>query len=388
MLFCDSIRKIPCFMIRRTIQSRLASQLGKGKVVVLYGARQVGKTTLLKALLPQGADTLWLDGDDAATAALFEQRNIALLQSRLGRYRTVVIDEAQRIPEVGIGLKMLADHLPELQVVATGSSAFELAGKVNEPLTGRKREFHLHPLSFGELAAHHGLLEEEKLLAHRMVFGHYPEVVGATGHERDALKELATSYLYKDILAWQGIQKPEKLAKLLQALAHQIGSPVTYHELGQLVGLDNQTVEKYIHLLEQAFVIFRLGSFSRNLRNELKRGRKIYFTDNGIRNAVISAYQPLELRQDIGPLWENFLMSERRKHLDNSNWPGNRYFWRTSSQLEVDLVEESDGKLDAYEFKWNPKAKGHVSIGWRNAYPESTQQVIHRENYLEFLGQV
>lgn len=326
-----------------------------------------------------------MDGDDASTTALFEQRNIALLRSRLERYRTVVIDEAQRVPDIGIGLKLLTDHLPKLNVVATGSSAFELAGRVNEPLTGRKREFHLHPLSFGELAGHHGLLEEEHLMPHRMVFGYYPEVVGAQGHEREALQELATSYLYKDILAWQGIKKPDKLAKLLQALAFQIGSPVTYHELGQLVGLDNQTVEKYIHMLEQAFVIFRLGSFSRNLRNELKRARKIYFADNGIRNAVIAAYQPLDLRQDIGPLWENFMMSERRKHLDNMNWPGNRWFWRTASQLEVDLVEESNGKLNAFEFKWNPKAKGYVSLGWRKAYPESGHKVIHRDNYLEFL---
>lgn len=374
-------------MIDRLLSDRLSAQLGKGKVILLFGARQVGKTTLLKHILPQGEETLWLDGDEASTAALFSQRNVGLLKARFGRYRTVVIDEAQRIPEIGLGLKLLADHLPDLQVVATGSSAFELAGKVNEPLTGRKREFHLHPLSFGELAAHHGLLEEERLIDHRMVFGYYPEVIAAVGNERATLNELASSYLYKDILAWQGIKKPDKLTKLLQALAFQVGSTVSYHELGQLAGLDNQTVERYILMLEQAFVIFRVGPFNRNLRNELKRSRKIYFTDNGIRNAVIAAYQPLELRQDIGALWENFLMSERRKYRDNSAWTGNRYFWRTSAQQEVDLIEDVDGALNAYEFKWNPKAKGRVSLAWERAYPESTREVIHRENYLGFLGQ-
>lgn len=372
--------------VLRSLAPRIQARLGGGKAIILFGARQVGKTTLLKELVPPGEQVLWLDGDDAATAALFEQRNIALLRARLQRYRTVVIDEAQRIPEVGLGLKLITDHLPGVQVIATGSSAFELAGKVNEPLTGRKWEYQLFPLSFGEMAAHHGLLEEERLLGHRLVHGYYPEVVAAAGNEREVLSTLANSYLYKDVLAWQGIRKPDKLTKLLQALAFQIGNQVSYHELGQMAGLDNETVEKYILLLEQAFVIFRLGSFSRNLRTELKRGRKICFVDNGIRNAVIAAYQPLDLRQDTGALWENFLMSERRKYLMNAGTAGNAYFWRTTAQQEVDLVEEADGQLRAYEFKWNPKAKGRIPLSWQRAYPGSMAEVIHRENYLPFLG--
>lgn len=372
--------------VARLLLPRLRDRLGDGKAIVLLGARQVGKTTLLKELVPPSDKTLWLDGDDAGTAALFEQRSIAVFRSRLAGKRTLVIDEAQRIPEVGRGLKLITDHLPDLQVIATGSSAFELAGKVNEPLTGRKWEYHLYPLSFAEMAAHHGLLEEERMLSHRMVFGYYPDVVASPGKEQDVLRGLSTSYLYKDLLMWQGIKKPDKLIKLLQALAFQIGNTVSNHELGQITSLDNETVEKYILLLEQAFVIFRHGPFSRNLRNELKRNRKIYFHDNGIRNAIISAYQPLDLRQDVGALWENFLMSERRKHLAYSGSEANNWFWRTLEQQEIDLIEEANGQLRAFEFKWNPAAKARIPLAWKRAYPTSSAEIIHRENYLPFLG--
>ncbi len=372
--------------VPRLLLPLLRKRLGTRKAIILLGARQVGKTTLLKELVPPSGKVLWLDGDDAGTAALFERRSIAAFRSRLAGRRTVVIDEAQRIPEVGRGLKLITDHLPGVQVIATGSSAFELAGKVNEPLTGRKWEYHLYPLSFGEMAAHHGVLEEERMLPHRLVFGCYPDVVNSPGKEQEVLRGLSTSYLYKDLLMWQGIKKPDKLAKLLQALAFQIGHTVSYHEIGQITGLDNETVEKYILLLEQAFVIFRHGPFSRNLRNELKRSRKIYFHDNGIRNAIISAYQPLDLRQDIGPLWENFLMSERRKLLAYSGVASSSWFWRTLEQQEIDLVEESNGRLRAFEFKWSPKAKGRIPLTWQRAYPKSTTEIIHRDNYLPFLG--
>jgi len=372
--------------IPRFLLPRLRERLGDHKAIVLFGARQVGKTTLLKEIVPANDQTLWLDGDDAGTAALFAQRNIPTFKARFAGRRTVVIDEAQRIPEVGIGLKLITDHMPEVQVIATGSSAFELAGKVNEPLTGRKWEYHLYPLSFGEMAAHHGVFEEERRVNERLLFGYYPEVVASPGKEKEVLRGLSNSYLYKDILMWQGIKKPDKLTKLLQALAFQIGNPVSNSELGQITGLDNETVEKYILLLEHTFVIFRHGPFSRNLRNELKRNRKIYFHDNGIRNAVIAAYQPMELRQDIGALWENWLMSERRKHLAYSGAWTNSWYWRTMGQQEIDLVEESDGKLRAFEFKWNPKAKGRIPLTWKRAYPDSTAEIIHRENYLPFLG--
>jgi predicted AAA+ superfamily ATPase len=297
----------------------------------------------------------------------------------------VVLDEAQRIKDIGVKLKLITDQLPDIQLIVTGSSSFDLANQVNEPLTGRKWEYHMYPLSFAEMAAHHGLLDEKRLIPHRLVYGYYPDVVNHPGEEREILKLLSDSYLYKDILMWEQIKKPEKLVKLLQALAFQIGSKVSYSELGQTCGLDAKTIEKYIVLLEQCFVIFRLGSFSRNLRNELKNSRKIYFYDTGIRNAVIADFSIPETRRDTGALWENFLISERKKKLAYSHLWKNTWFWRTVSQQEIDYLEEGDGVLQAFEFKWNPGAKYKKPRTFLEAYPECTITLITPDNADEFL---
>jgi predicted AAA+ superfamily ATPase len=272
-----------------------------------------------------------------------------------------------------------------VKLVATGSSSFDLAGQISEPLTGRKREFTLFPISFYEMVNFHGLLDETRMLPHRLIYGYYPEIVNSPGSERPLLQELSDSYLYKDILALDKIKKSEHLTKLLRALAFQIGSQVSFTELGQLCGLDNKTIEKYIKVLEQAFIVFRLGSYSRNLRNELKASRKIYFIDNGIRNALITDYRPSELRDDIGKLWENFLISERFKRNAYSFGYASMWFWRTQKQQEINYLEELDGRLFAYEFKWNPARKTKQPAAFQEAYPNSTFSVIHRDNFADFL---
>jgi len=303
----------------------------------------------------------------------------------LGSKRYVVIDEAQRIENIGIKLKLLIDELTDIQLIATGSSSFDLANRLNEPLTGRKWEYKLYPLSFGEMVNHHGLLEEKRLLPHRMVYGYYPDVVTHPGDEKELLRLLSDSYLYKDILAWEQVKKPEKLLNLLQAIAFQVGNQVSYNELGQLSGLDAKTVEKYIVLLEQCYVIFRLGSFSRNLRNELKKSKKIYFYDNGIRNAVIANFALIENRQDTGLLWENFIISERQKKLAYEQIWRNCWFWRTKEQKEIDYIEEGNGQIHGFEFKWSPTAKYVKPKQFLAAYPESALSVITAENMEEFL---
>jgi hypothetical protein len=372
-------------MIKRILEKRIRSRLFSGKAVLLMGPRQTGKTTLLHALFDGAPDVKWLNGDDPETRHLLEEVTTLKWRRILGNSKILVLDEAQRIADIGLKIKLLTDQVPEVQVVASGSSAFELANRVNEPLTGRKWAYHLFPMSYGEMEAHHGFVEEHKRIPERLVYGYYPEVVNHPGEERAVLGQLMDSFLYKDILMWERIQKPEKLTRLLQALAFQVGSEVSYHELGQLVELDNQTVEKYINLLEQTFIIFRLPPLSRNLRKELKRKRKIYFYDNGLRNAIIAQFQPLELRQDIGALWENWLISERKKALHYQGIHANTFFWRTQDQQEIDYIEERDGTFWAYEMKWSAKAKPSFSKTFTQAYPAHELQVIHRENYYEWL---
>jgi predicted AAA+ superfamily ATPase len=275
--------------------------------------------------------------------------------------------------------------LPEIQLVATGSSSFDLANKIDEPLTGRKREYKLFPVSFKEMAHQNGLLEELRVIPSRLVFGYYPEVITSTGNEKEVLKEIMEGYLYKDILSFDRIRKSDKLIKLLRTLAFQIGSEVSYSELGKIAGLDNETVENYIQILEKAYIIFRLGAFSRNLRKELTRSRKIYFYDNGNRNSLIADFSLPEIRQDIGVLWENFVISERKKYLHYNNIWVNCYFWRTSDQQEIDFIEECDGKLNAYEIKWNPHRKAHLPLTFARAYPDHSFDVITKENFERFL---
>lgn len=372
-------------MIQRQLESVLIKRLFGGKAIILLGARQTGKTALLKKIAAKYKNSLWLNADEQQVQAMFEQPSATRLNTIFKNKKMVIIDEAQRISDIGIKLKLITDTNKTLQLIATGSSAFELPNKINEPLTGRKWEFRLFPISFSEMEKHHGFFEEQKLLPHRLVYGYYPEVVNNGGNEMDILKSLSDSYLYKDILMWEQIKKPDKLIKLMQALAFQVGNQVSYNELGQLVGLNNETVEKYILLLEQTFIIFRLNSFSRNLRNELKSSRKIYFYDNGIRNALIANFNPIELRNDAGALWENFMISERMKKNAYAQKFVNSYFWRTHEQQEIDYIEEQNGKLLAVEFKWNAKTKNKLPKTFLNTYTKAECKTITPENFEEFI---
>ncbi|MFM7487435.1 MAG: ATP-binding protein, partial [Cytophagales bacterium] len=361
-------------------------KLADPKAILLLGPRQAGKSTLIEliqATLAQSV-TFW-NGDETDIRSMLEKPTSTRLKALIGKNKTVVIDEAQRIENIGICIKLITDNLKTVKVLATGSSAFELANKVNEPLTGRKWEYHLYPLSFEEMTKHSSLLDEKRLLHHRLVYGYYPEIVTSPGNEQALLKQLANSYLYKDILTWERIQKPDKLEKLAQALAFQMAQLISYYELGQTCGLNAETVEKYIQLLEKAFIVFRLPAFSRNQRNELKKSYKIYFYDNGLRNAIINHFNPVNLRNDVGQLWENWFISERLKFLNNHQKNTNRFFWRTLAQQEVDYVEEANGKTIAYECIWNAKKKGKLSRAFINAYPKAETHVVHPENAEEFL---
>ena len=378
--------KIPRKMIHRTLEDNIRPLLGGNKAIIIIGARQVGKSTLLNQLLGDNKDTLWMNGDDTDIQDLFKNMSSTRLRALIGNSKYVVIDEAQRIPDIGIRLKLITDQIPSVQVIATGSSSFELTSKVNEPLTGRKREFKMFPLIFGEMVKNTSLLDELRMIPHRLVYGYYPEVVCNQGDEKAILKELSDSYLYKDILALDNINKPDKLTRLLKALALQIGSQVSYNEIGNLIGLDSKTVEKYVDMLEKAFIIFRLGSFSRNLRNELKASRKIYFWDLGIRNAVIGNLAQIENRNDVGELWENFAISERLKLNIYRNSFAQSWFWRTQQQKEIDYIEEEDADIKAFEFKWNErKANVKCPESFSTAYPNVKYVVITPKNIEEFL---
>lgn len=351
------------------------------------GARQVGKSTLLRQVLGERDDVMWINGDDIDVRQLFENMTAARMKALLGNRHILVIDEAQRIPEIGLRMKVIADQLPDVQLFASGSSSFQLASKVSESLTGRKREFQMFPLSFAEMVNHTDLLTEMRMLPHRLIFGYYPEVVCSPNEEREVLRELSSSYLYRDILQIDGINKPEKLQKLLQALALQIGDQISYREIGQLVGLDAKTVERYIDILEKSYIVFRLGSYARNMRNELKQSKKIYFYDLGIRNAVISDFRIAESRTDIGAMWENFVIAERIKQVSYSRDFVNLWFWRTQQQQEIDLIEEKDGQIKAFEIKWNPhKATVKVPGGFKHAYPDAEFQVITPQNFDQYLA--
>lgn len=372
-------------MIKRIIAERIAKMLTLKKTIVIYGARQVGKSCLLQMIWSGDSDVLWLNGEETQTRQLFENVDMGRLRMMLSGRKTIILDEAQNILNIGLQLKRIKDTMPDVQVIATGSSSFDLANKINEPMTGRKLEMKMFPLCYQELVNHFGAFEENSQLEHRLVYGCYPEVVCSSGMERELLANLTSSYLYKDILTWEHIKKSERLTRLLQALALQIGSQVSYTELGNLCGLDNKTVERYISLLEQAFIVFRLPSFARNVRNELKFSKKIYFYDLGIRNALIGNFSPLDMRSDAGQLWENYLVSERIKISNYRGFYGHHYFWRNQKQAEIDFLEEEDGRLRAYEFKWNTKRQVQAPASFAQSYPEATFTVVTRDNYHDFL---
>ncbi len=375
-------------MIERILDSKIKTRLFKGKAIIILGPRRVGKTTLIKKIeKDMEGKTLFLDGDEPDDRKRLSEPSSSELKKLVGGNKILMIDEAQRIKNIGLTLKLITDKIPEVQVIVTGSSSFELANQIKEPLTGRKFEYHLFPFSEGELISHNGETEERRLLESRLIYGMYPEVVlpGGGGGERETLKEFSGSYLYKDVFAFNEIRKPELLQKLVEALALQIGSEVSINELAQIAGSDPMTIERYVNMLENAFVVFRLRSFSRNVRNELKKSRKFYFYDNGIRNAIISNFNSLSLRTDTGALWENFIISERMKYLHYHDIYPNCYFWRTTQQQEIDYIEEMDGKLHAFEFKWNPNKKVSFPKTFADAYPDSEMKTINRDDIVAWL---
>ncbi len=330
---------------------------------------------------------LWLNCDDPAVRTNLENVSLNRLQAFLKSFEVVVIDEAQRVRNIGITMKLITDEIKSVQLLVSGSSALELANEINEPLTGRKWEYFLFPISWLEYENYAGSFQALQNLNQRIVFGMYPDVIVGEGEEKTILSQLAGSYLFKDILNVQGIRKPELLDKLVKALAFQLGNEVSFNELARMLEVDRKTIESYIYLLEQAFIITRLQPLSRNLRSEINTSRKIYFWDTGIRNALIGNYESLPNRQDAGALWENFLLIERIKHLHYNSIHGSRYFWRTKMQQEIDYIEERDGKLFAYEFKMNPKAKYRFSKTFTTAYPQTSTKVISTENFHDFLTQ-
>lgn len=374
-------------MYTRDLQSIIQERCFQGKAIILLGARQVGKTTLLKKIIhEQQVDALYLNCDEPQTAAALTNCNLKELQMVIGANKFVVIDEAQKVDNIGLTLKLIVDNMTDVQVIATGSSAFELRNCLNEPLTGRKYEYQMFPISSKEIYQSSGYIDLKGLLETRLIYGSYPDILNHASDARELLRMLTDSYLYKDILATDNLRKPDVLDKLLRALAFQVGSEVSYNELAQTVGTDSKTVERYIDLLEKCYIIFRLHGLSRNLRNELKKAKKIYFYDNGVRNAVIQQFAPLELRNDAGALWENFFISERIKRNHYQQNYCNIYFWRTKSQLEIDYIEEQNGQMTAFEMKWNPK-KSNTSIPetFLNAYDVKETVIITPDNYLDYL---
>lgn len=373
---------------QRTIQSQIEAKLFNNKIIVLYGARRVGKTTLSKMLLEKYPNSKYVNCELLQNKMALETTNSELLKSFIGNYQLIILDEAQHIIDIGLVLKIIVDTFPEIQIIATGSSSFDLRNKVSEPLTGRSRKFLLYPFSIEELRGNFGQIESDARLASILRFGLYPEVVNKPEEEAiEELNDIASNYLYKDVLQFERLKRPELLLNLLRAIAFQIGNELSYNELSRLLGENIHTIKRYIELLEKSFVIFRLTSFSRNLRKEIEKGQKIFFYDLGIRNAIIQNFNPLELRNDIGGLWENFCIAERIKYLNNHRIFANTYFWRTYDQKEIDFIEEHNGKLTTFEFKFNKQAKVKIPTEFLNEYHDSSFKVIHKLNYFDLLKQ-
>lgn len=376
--------------IPRAFSEVFIKRLVPGKVVVLLGARRVGKTSFLEWLKSnelKNEKVLSIDGEDILSAEVFKQRNFENYKRLIGSHTVLIIDEAQKIPEIGLALKFIADKFSELKIIATGSSMFDLTNKLGEPLTGRKFTISIFPLSQLELSQYENLIQTKSLLETRLIYGSYPETLKYdTYNDKEAyLHELVNSYLLKDILEFDGIRNASKMFDILRLIAFQIGSEVSLDEIANKIGIARNTVEKYLDLLTKVFVLFKINGFSRNLRNEITKTSRWYFYDNGIRNALISNFNQLYLRNDTGQLWENYLISERMKFQNYKEINSNNYFWRTYDQVEIDLIEERKGKLFAYEIKWNMKKNPKPPKSWTNAYPESDFQIINQENYLDFI---
>ena len=370
-------------ILKRTIQESIEKSLFKEKALIIYGARQTGKTTLVSTIQKQCKNSLFLNCDEIDVRQKLSNKTSTELKSLIGNKKLVIVDEAQRVENIGLTIKLIVDNFKGIQIIATGSSSFELSDKIKEPLTGRNIEFHLYPFSLEELGTLYKKYELSRLIEERMIFGMYPEVV--LTKDKEMLLQLADNYLYKDILVYQNIKNHDVLLKLLQSLALQIGNEVSYNEIGSILGIDKKTVGNYVNILEKAFIIFRLKPFSRNLRNELKKLRKIYFYDLGIRNALINNFNPLSIRQDSGALFENFIIAERIKHNQNHRLKKNIYFWRTHQQKEIDYLEEDAGKLKGFEIKLSKKTSKPAEE-FLSAYPNSSIDLINRDNCLNFLS--
>ena len=371
----------------RYLESQTDTILKKGKVFVLYGPRRVGKTELIRMMIAGFNGKIFSGtGDNQEVRELLSAQKLSQLQTAFGSYQLLFIDEAQRIPEVGYALKLLIDHFPEMIILVTGSSSFDLSNKIGEPLTGRNTLRNLFPISILELYQQFGGMYVLQKLENLLIYGAYPDVLNATSAEdkKEYLISIRDSYLLKDILELESIKNPSKLSDLLKLLAFQIGQEVSLNELSNSLGIAKQSVERYLDLLEKTFIIKKIGGFSRNLRKELVKTARYFFWDNGIRNALINNFNPIIQRNDIGMLWENFLYMERLKTKSYKRIFASDYFWRTYDRQEIDLIEERDGKLFAYEFKWQPQ-KVKAPKAWTDAYPDSEFQIISKENFLEFL---
>lgn len=366
--------------------NEIDSALAAGKVLVVFGPRQVGKTTLLQQYLQDKDSYLFVSGEDIHVQELLGQQSIEKLQQFVVGKWLLVIDEAQAVPGIGLALKLLHDHCPDLKIIATGSSSFDLAKSVGEPLTGRKVTLQLFPLSQMELGAQEDRVATKANLSSRLIYGAYPEIVLEQDEQikQQRLSELVSSYLFKDILQLEGVRQSGKITRLLQLLAMQIGKPVSISELGQQLGMDSRTVDRYLDLLVKNFVLITLGGFSRNLRKEISKNYRFYFYDLGVRNALLNQYNDLAVRSDVGALWENYLVLERLKKQAYQKLQRNNYFWRTYDQQEIDWVEEYDGQLDGYEFKWSQQ-KVKVPAAWSKNYPQASFAVITPDNYLDFI---
>ena len=376
-------------LIKRLLLAQLQNALTPGKVLVLYGPRQVGKTTLVQEMLANVSRPYqYINADELVYREALASQDRRTLGDLLGENQLLVIDEAQRVPNIGLNLKILVDNYPHAAILATGSASFELANKISEPLTGRKRTLNLYPISYAEIVQKWGAFEAKAQLERWLVWGGYPAVVTAESSSlrQTLLGELVGSYLYRDILELEGIRRSDKIVDLLRLLAFQIGQEVSLAELASNLALNRQTVGRYLDLLEKVFVIFKVSGFSRNLRKEITKNARYYFYDNGVRNSLIQNFNPLPLRNDLGQLWENYLMVERCKVNHYAERSVNVYFWRTYDQKEIDCVEERGGRLYGYEFKWQGRMRQATRREFMNAYPDTEVSVITRENFEGFIG--
>ncbi len=375
--------------ITRIIEDQLLQNLTENKVILLLGPRRVGKTVLIKQLIERLTEPhLLLNGEDFNTLELLARRSVQHYKNLLGKAKVLIIDEAQKIPDIGSILKLMVDEIEGIKILVTGSSAFDMNSVLGEPLTGRKRTFYLFPISEKELDAYEPLIVKTDNLRERLVYGNYPELIQLKSKEdkADYLKEIVNSYLLKDILAYENIKNSDKILKLLRLIAFQVGGEVSYQELGKQLQMSKNTVEKYLDLLSKVFVIHKLTGFSRNLRKEVTKSNKWYFYDNGLRNLIIANLNPLELRKDIGQLWENYIISERIKYQSYNRKITNNYFWRTYDQQEIDWIEEREGQLFGYEFKWIPKKRINPPKAWISNYEDAQYEVVHHDNYLNWLS--